>query len=235
MKTSTRVRAHVNGAPNMNKPPIFKTLSHREFLNFIDLAIKVKNRATLPSEKTGAKYLYQDGVLLVDQLLADPMVVVFSPEGATSHTFETILGSGTDKLRQRIRADLYFESKVSQVSIPYYLTVEEVPKDLKLTDLPIRIATFEIAQNSKPFVDRSNKISGHEWREPTGLARHCSIRGIGAGLSSRFGTVKGALEQVDFLLKHPHIVPRTDRELAYIAASDASINASEQRRARPSM
>ena len=78
--------------------------------------------------------------------------------------------------------------------------------------------------------DMKNPISGHEWSEPTGLAPNCGIQGPGAIRSTKYRSVKGAVDHVEFLQKYPFNYEPTERDYAYREQMDESVNRAERRR-----
>ena len=177
-------------------------------------------------------FKYNAGILLVEPINGDPYVINLRHGERSKYLFESKPRSGTDKLRQRIFASMWFDSLEKQNSTPYYLLLEDVPTSMKLEDLPIMVGAYKVFQNSKPFKDKKNPISGHEWREPTGLARNCSIDGPGARLKDTYGTVNAAFEHIEFLEKYPFHPEPTEREISYIENSDAMLT--RALRSRPS-
>lgn len=61
-------------------------------------------------------------------------------------------------------------------------------------------------------VSKSSPVSGHEWSEYVPMA---GFRVLGkTALSHNFKTVDKAKEYIDFLVKFPFEIPRSEREIA---------------------
>lgn len=205
-------------------PSHFKTLSGAEHLEMLALAERAALSAAQDHLVINVEYL--NGVLLIERPGGPSYVVNLRANEKGIHVFEA------DNAHYRTNARLWFKRKAAGSDIPYYLTSDQVPSGLRLVDLPIMVGRYLIKQNNKPFQIRTNPISGHSWREPTGMARHCSIEGGEAHGSTRYGTVQGALADITYFERHPYAPELSERERAYIEAQDQAVTASYSQRPR---
>jgi len=117
---------------------------------------------------------FENGILLSLPVNGEASVVNLREPGGIIYGFQHQAGSGTDAMRQRHHARTWYEALLESANnseLPFYfLNQAKTPNFFgAMTSFkPVLVEEWRIGKPPKPFINRRNPLSGHDWREAAG-------------------------------------------------------------------